>query len=384
MNIGTQSGVSPVIIQGTFVNDTYWRRRTAWTDFIEPLLPNDNLDILILTRVNKILVKEKGNKNKNSNSNSVEAIGVETENLGTFKIRNYYARKEVIIAGGAYDTPKLLMLSGIGDCDVIEMHNIDCKLHLPGVGKNLQDHIFTFLVYHFISLSENDDDDDDLTPILSEIPYFGINDNIPPGAYGAVAISNTSRYMYYIGQTPSFAIATGDLNFVNLVPILNRADSIGSVELRSNDPGARPVIDHNYLGDENGNDIDALVEGFKIGREIIENSNAFDDLISNYDIGISELFPGSDVQSDEEIKEYIRNTLGSSAHPTSSCKMGKQSDVDIHGDDSIVVNEKLQVIGVDGLRISDASIMPIPVSANINQMTMVIGKKAGKLIAQDN
>ena len=269
------------------------------------------------------------------------------------------------------------MLSGIGDCDDISKHSIDCKVHLPGVGKNLQEHIFVFISYQFAAFG----DDDDLTPILSELPYFDTTGDIPPGIWGAQAVSNTSKYFLFIGQFGSFS-GDGDLNRLNVAPAVNTLDSIGTVTLENNDSGAAPVIDHNYLGDKNGNDMAALVEAFKRGREIIENSHAFDDLANDYNIGIIEISPGSDVESDEEIKEFLRNNLGSTGHPGGSCKMGKQSDVD-NGDDSIVVNEKLKVIGVDALRIADASIVPMVVSANINQMTMVIGKKAAKFIAND-
>ena len=186
--IGTQDGSTPLIIQGTVVNDSYVRRKSSWTEFVEPILPNDNLDILILTRVNKILFKEK--------SNSIEAIGVEAENLGTFEKINFAAKKEVIISGGTYDTPKLLMLSGVGDCyNELNALNIDCVKHLPGVGKNLQDHFVVILQWEFVDYDESDSD---LTPVLDDVSELSKNGAIWERA-GIVAIGNESTSINIIG-----------------------------------------------------------------------------------------------------------------------------------------------------------------------------------------
>ena len=105
--------------------------------------------------------------------------------------------------------------------------------------------------------------------------------------------------------------------------------------------------------------------------------------MNDYNISIIEITPGSDINTDDELIEYIRNNGRTGSHPTSTCKMGKEYDYYYKNDTSIVVNEYLQLIGIDNLRISDASIMPNTVSANTNLMTMIIGKKAAKFIAQD-
>ena len=173
-----------------------------------------------------------------------------------------------------------------------------------------------------------------------------------------------------------------DVGIGNLI-VNNRLSSGGTVKLRDNDPNSRPIIDHNYFNDGNNDDIEIVVQSIKSAREFIELTTVFDDYFTNFNISIVERTPGDDVETDDEIKEWIRDNGLSGAHPTSSCKMGKEYDYYQNGDDSIVVNEKLQVIGIDNLRIADASIMPKTVSANTNLMSMVIGKKVAKFIAQD-
>ena len=372
--VGTQVGVSPFTIQGSILNDSYVQRGSSWTKFVEPLLPNDNLDILILTRANKILF-EQGPRN------SIKAVGVETENLGTFEKINFLARKEVIISCGTYDTPKLLMLSGIGDCyGELSKLNINCVKNLPGVGKNLQDHFVTPTEWQFVDFDNNSD----LTPVLDEIAMVSKNRAIWERA-GIVIISNESRYIQFIGPNVNGGEFSGGIIPVGISSgmVNQQLSSTGSVKLFDNDPNSRPIIDHNYLNDKNNNDMEAVLEGFKRQRDIIEDSTAFDDYFNNFNIGIVEITPGSDVNTDDEIKEWIRNNGFSGSHQTSTCKMGKEYDYYNNGDNSIVVNEKLQLIGISNLRIADASIMPKTVSANTNLMSMIIGKKAAKFIAQD-
>ena len=328
-------------------------------------------------RVNKInfQLNTSHNHYNYKDSSLIKAISVEAQNITTSEITTYHARKEIILSAGAHDTPKLLMLSGIGDCDILSSikFNITCMLHLPGVGQNLQDHFINRMSWKFTSGGDDYSHDHDLTGIQSEMSQLVLNEALIPAQIGIGAISNQGKYLIRMGPS-----RTG----INVDAFLHQLESVGNVTLRDNNPSSAPVIDHNYLGDENGNDLKSLVQGIKLSRALIENTTAFDDLNSLYGIGIFEVVPGVDVQSDEEIEEWIGNNVESGTHPTSSCTMGKQSDYD-NGDDSIVVNEKLKVFGVENLRIADASIMPIPVSANTNQMTMVIGKKAAKFIADD-
>ncbi|MEM9777732.1 MAG: GMC oxidoreductase, partial [Chloroflexota bacterium] len=150
---------------------------------------------------------------------------------------------------------------------------------------------------------------------------------------------------------------------MTMLPGIVGTKSIGSIKLNSANPTDAPMIDPNFLGDEH--DVKVIVEGVKISRKIL-NSAAFDDYRGE------EHLPGADVQTDEELTEFVRNYTQTIYHPVGTCKMGN--------DPMAVVNDRLQVHGVKGLRVADASIMPTIVNANTNNPSIMIGEKCADLI----
>ena len=175
-----------------------------------------------------------------------------------------------------------------------------------------------------------------------------------------VAFSDLSAFSEFL---PEFGVEGLNL-FIGCV--LNEITSIGNVTLKNSDPSSKPVIFHNYL--DTIQDQEKAVENFKIGRRFLYNTSALDGLILDETF---EAVPGYDVQTDEEILNYIKAASLTGSHPTSTCAINK------------VVDTSLKVFGFNNLRIADASVMPTPVSANTNQMTMVIGRKAANYIIDE-
>ena len=206
--------------------------------------------------------------------------------------------------------------------------------------------------------------DPDTTSIVSELPddyqSFGL------AGWGVTAFSENGTYQNTLTIT-NFSITdiipvVSDVNLV-ITNIVNDLTSVGNVTLLNNDPASKPKIFHNYL--DTSQDRIKVVEALKLGRRLIYNSDAFDGLIFNQTF---EIFPGFDIQTDEDILNIIKYSVTTAYHATSTCAINK------------VVDTNLKVFGFNNLRIADASVMPTPVSANTNQMTMVIGRKAANYI----
>ena len=355
---GTQEGVSGGLFESEIIGPTidantgdvsyYVKRHSSWTDYVETLLKsndyNNNLKILTMTRVDKLVF---------SNDNK-RVIGVETYNRGNFERITYYANNEVILSAGAVDTPKLMLLSGIGDCSMLEGYSIQCKVDLPGVGQNLRDH--TFVPYLATFVTNNDD-------IQFRIDLDFI-------FWGAATITEKGEILtYYVIVEISDGVYGLGVNI-----FLDHIYSTGNVTLADNNVESDPIINPNYLYDRR--DIEALIPPFETVREFVFN-DVFDGV---FDIDEThEVSPGFSVQSDEDIEEFIRATATTGAHPVGTCKMGKNDD----DDDMIVVTPELKVRNVENLRVIDASIMPDIVSANTNAMTMVIGLNGAKMIVNE-
>jgi choline dehydrogenase len=278
---------------------------------------------------------------------------------------NVTASKEVILCGGAINSPQLLMLSGIGNKAQLEALNIDTVKDLPGVGKNLQDHIRVF-VSHYSK--------EPVSLILG-------NDEAQAEKYNAekrgLLTSNIGEAAGFVKLDPQSHAP--ELQFIFL-PLLDHLDdpethgfkvgpglattkSVGELTLQSTDPYDPPLINPNYLDKEH--DMNVLVEGVKLARKIF-NSPAFDKYRGE------EYLPGADITSDEDIKEFVRNNVVNIFHPVGTCKMGN--------DPMAVVNDRLQVHGIQGLRVADASIMPFIVNANTNAPCIMIGEKCAAMV----
>jgi choline dehydrogenase len=296
------------------------------------------------------------------------ATGVEFRQDG----REYRARadREVIVCGGTVASPKLLMLSGIGDPDHLAEHGIETRVELPGVGRNLQDHLFAFNVYR----TPVEDTLDDAGGLVDLAKYFLFKRG-PLTSNGAEAggfvrtdvgsdLDAPDLQFHFV---PAFFMRHGFDNpdeghgFSIGVTQL-RPESRGRVTLRSADPLAAPSIDPRYLTEEP--DLDVLVEGIRMAREIVRQS-AFDNVRGE------EVWPGEGKESDEAIAEWARETVETVYHPVGTCRMGD--------DGMAVVDDELRVHGVEGLRVVDASVMPTIPGGNTNAPTIAVAERAADL-----
>jgi choline dehydrogenase len=283
--------------------------------------------------------------------------------------------KEVILSAGTYISPQLLLLAGIGNPDELKAVGVKAVHDLPGVGKNLQDHCGSFMqVACTKPLTYN--------ALLSN-PFRGASAvaeylfkgsgplSVFPMSTHAFLKSDESlsrpdlQFQFY-PMSRDVRGGTGKLGGFNAYAFQwggMRPHSRGEVTLRSSRPLDPPKIQHNFLSDER--DVKAMIAGLKIAREI-NSQPAFDSFR-----GI-EIDPGPDVKTDDQIHAYSRRILSSEYHPSGSCKMGMDRDA--------VVDPKLRVRGIDGLRVIDASIMPTVVSGNTNGPSMMIGEKGSEII----
>jgi len=355
-----QEGASP--FQFTIKNGL---RHSTASAFLKPILKRPNLTVQTNTQVSKILLEND------------RAIGVEVlkKKGGVDQI---FANKEIILSAGAFQSPQILMLSGIGDKDELQKLGIDSKIDLPGVGKNLQDHLF----FNCAALSKTQDGFNHHIPIIPQLKgliqlLFTQKGALTCSPLEAVAFYNSrgesgvdfqfhfapmqvgSDYKTDFHDLSTFPIVDG----FSILPSLIKPKSRGYVTLRSTDPMAAPLIQPNFLTEKA--DWETLIRGTRKALELL-NSDAF----APYRKAI--ITPPD--QSDEGIIAHIKKSVETIYHPVGTCKMGN--------DELSVVNEKLQVHGIRNLRIADASIMPKIVSGNTNAACIMIGEKAADLILE--
>ena len=335
------------------------RRESSATAFLNPAKKRSNLTVLTRSIGSKILI-ENG-----------KAVGLEFIQNGKKCVA--YVDKEVILSGGAVNSPKLLMLSGIGPADELRAAGIDVVHDLPGVGKNFQDHMDVYITAETAPVSYNMEDRPDRA-VRHAIQYL-LYKTGPVTACVAEAgafIRSSDKVDspdIQIHCLPAYVIDHGrkrvkghgiTINTCNLRP-----KSIGSVKLRNADPTAHPLIDPNFCGDAEGYDWKISMEGFKWGRKILA-AEAFAPFIKK------EFMPGVDVQDENQVRKYIKEWSKTDYHPVGSCKMGH--------DDLAVVDEQLRVHGLKGLRVVDASIMPTLISGNTQAPSIMIGEKGAAII----
>jgi choline dehydrogenase len=312
------------------------KRCSTAVGFLRPVLGRSNLRVETAAHATRILI-EKG-----------RAVGVEyVQNGQKQQIR---AEREVIVSAGAFDSPKLLMLSGLGPAAHLKEKGIAVAVDLPGVGQNLQDHVLVPIFY----------DSKVQMPPASFIAEASLFTRTRPGLPAAAP---DLQYHFSAGipafNPPDYKVS--DANFV-FVPILSRPQSRGTVSLRSSDPEAPPVIAPNYF--QSDTDLGVLVHGVKLARELAA-THAFSDFT------IKESAPGT-ASSDEGVRDYIRKHCSTVWHVVGTCRMGR--------DRLGVVDPQLRVHGVDGLRVADAAIMPDIVTGNTNAACVMIGERAADFV----
>ncbi len=287
------------------------------------------------------------------------------------------ARKEVILSAGAIGSPQILMLSGIGPADKLSSFGIEIKKELEGVGHNLQDHLQARPVFKCRSSTINTETNSIFKQALIGIEYalkrtgpMTMAASLGTGYLKTRKELLTPDIQFHLQpfSTDKVGSATHPFNAFTASVLQMRPESAGHLELRSSNIDDHPVIHPNYLATPL--DQQTIVDGIKVARKIAGYEPAKSEIIEEY-------APGEAVgeNDDEAILDWARNTATTIYHPTGTCKMGS--------DNRAVVDARLRVYGVEGLRVADASIMPTIVSGNTNAPAIMIGERVSDFILED-
>ena len=339
------------------------RRCSAADAFLSKVRSDPRLRVVTGAQVSRILFEHQ------------RAVGVEYVHRGHRHALRCTA--EVLLAAGAFGSPKLLMLSGIGPAEQLRRFHIPVEVDLRGVGQNLQDHCGSPLVLGGNSRGYGYFRQDRGWRLVWNLLEYGL---FRRGRLTTVGGESTSFHVtseasteatvqIYCVPTIAYANTGADavpaIDGIKLHVTLLRPQARGSLSLRSANPADPPLVDPNYLGD--ARDLAQLIEGLRIARDIAEAAPLRETLTG-------ELLPGIAVRDNAALADYIRATLRTDWHPVGTCRMG-------HGDDPMaVVGETLEVLGVKGVRVIDASVMPNIVSANTNAPTMALADRGLSLM----
>ena len=337
-------------------------RSSAATAYLRPAKSRPNLDVVTGALATRVLMQ------------GTRATGVEYAQ-GIRETVRVNADREVILAGGAFNTPPLLMLSGIGPADHLRATGIKPVVDLP-VGKNLQDHLAVIIFFERLneSVFRHDMRFDRMAVSMLRAYFFGTGPGtvVPGGLHAFVKTqpelavpdiefmfrgAPADTHLWFPGIRPAYVDGYG------IRPTLLHPDSLGEILLRSSDPREAPRIAYNFFSAPN--DLPRLREGFKRAREV-----AYQAPMDAY--RGRETSPGDAVKTDAEIDAFIRRTAITAHHPCGTCAMGTTPDT--------VTDPELRVRGVEHLRVVDASVMPDLVSAHINACVLMIAEKASDII----
>jgi choline dehydrogenase len=329
---------SPFYYQATKTRDQ--KRASTAVAYLHPILKRPNFTLLSNAQVTRLVV------------DGTRVVGVEYVKDG--QVERVSAAQEVIVCGGSYESPKLLMLSGIGPARTLDQHGIPVVADLPGVGQNLQDHV----IVNIANLSRQG-----LPWPISLIAETGLFTRTRPGLDHA---------------SPDLQIALGAMKYVppeydkegpgfTFAVILVQPQSVGYLTLRSADPLDTAILQPNFLREES--DVAVFDRGIELVRELV-HTRAMKDFFKE------ELAPGGDVIEQAALRRFVRDNASTVWHAVGTCKMGH--------DGMAVVDPQLRVRGVQGLRIADASVMPRVVAGNTNAACVMIGEKAADMIRAAN
>ncbi|MGY1455288.1 GMC family oxidoreductase [Streptomyces sp. SS8] len=269
------------------------------------------------------------------------------------------ARCEVVLCAGAVDTPRLLLHSGVGPAGDLEALGIPVVHDLPGVGENLLDHPESVIVW------ETDGPIPENSAMDSDAGLFVRRDPESPGPdlmfhfYQIPFTDNPERLGY---ERPAHG--------VSMTPNIPKPRSRGRLYLTSADPSVKPALDFRYFTDAEDYDARTLVDGIRIAREIARTA-PLDSWLKR------EVCPGPEITSDEELSEYARKVAHTVYHPAGTCRMGAADD------ELAVVDPKLRIRGLDGVRIADASVFPTIPAVNPMIGVLMVGEKAADLLRDD-
>ena len=335
-------------------------RSSSYVAYIEKAEKRANLTVWTDAAVHKVLL------------DGTRATGVRLRHDG--QVRDIKARREVIVSAGAFMSPKLLMLSGIGPAAHLREHGIEPVVDLPGVGENYQDHVLVPVdadLKQPISLMGQDRGWRAVSNGLQWMLFRSgvLTSNIVEcGAF--FDTDGDGRSEIQLNALAASSCGWGDpipqVHRFSLAPLCNTCHSRGQVRLRSADPEDMPRVQGNYLGARE--DVDNLVKGIRLARKILA-APALATLLKG------ESLPGPQVgDSDAELEAYVRARAGTALHPTGTCAMGNGPEA--------VVDSQLRVHGIEGLRVADASIMPSIVRGNTAAPTIMIAERAADFIRQ--
>jgi choline dehydrogenase-like flavoprotein len=332
-------------------------RSSASVAYIHPILKGEekrpNLTILTNAWVNKI--------NVDSNQ-AVTGVSISLQDGTPLTLK---AKSETIICAGAVDTPRLLLLSGIGPKEQLSSLSIPVVHDLPGVGENLLDHPESIIMWELNAPIPPQ------TTMDSDAGIFLRREVVNKNGEGEIA-----DMMMHCYQIP-FCVNTlrlgyeAPINAFCMTPNIPRPRSKGRLYLTSADPAEKPALDFRYFTDPEGYDAATIVAGFRAARKVAQKA-PFKDWI------LKEVAPGPALQTDEELSEYGRKVAHTVYHPAGTTKMGNPAK-----DRMAVCDSQLKVVGLTGIRIADAGIFPEMVTINPMLTVLAIGERAAELIAWD-
>ncbi len=319
-------------------------RSSASVAYLHPVLDRSNLTLLLETWAYRLLPDAAGRLTR---------VRVRRAD-GTLAVLR--AEREILLCAGAVDSPRLLMLSGVGPAQELRRHGIDVVADLPGVGENLLDHPESVILWETRGpLPPNSAMDSDAGLFLRR-----------------EAGTDRPDLMFHFYQVP-FTVNTERLGYpvprhgVCMTPNVPRARSVGRMWLRSSDPDDKPALDFRYFTDPSGYDERTIVDGLRAARRIAATEPLRSWLVR-------EVAPGSELETDRELSEYGRSVAHTVYHPAGTCRMGA-------ADDSMaVLDPQLRVRGVEGLRVVDASVFPTMPTINPMVTVLLVAERAADLL----
>ena len=344
------------------VNQYNGYRASTAQAYLDPASGRDNLTILTGALVRRVVFEGK------------HAVGVEFDHNGSTRIERCHG--DVVLSASSFNTPKLLMLSGIGDPQQLTAHGIPVVHANPHVGLNLQEHPGV-PIKAYVNVRTTNLEMGPLGQLKMGLRWALTRGGPATFIFPAIAFVKTSAGLQYPDLQFHFGALANDVTpqgvrwldrpAITMLVNVNRSSSNGRVELRSANPLEPPRIQPNMLSDPQ--EVELLKQGARLARSLLR-TRAF----APYFEG--EYMPGDAVDSDPALEHFIRESVGPSYHACGTAKMGV--------DDRAVVDPRLRVIGVEGLRVVDCSIMPQVPSGNTNAISMVIGEKGAAMILEDS